>query len=319
MVTFCSLLLLVSAAFGQQALLWRDPGSVTAGTIALVGNPKQAPKAPFRFLGRDESGTTPKIVVADATGRRWVVKWGSEVKAEVFASRLVSAVGYYTEPVYFVSRGRIRGVRDPGRAGRYLDENGAFRDARFELRDGSAGRFMRKPEWTWKKNPFLHTRQLNGLKMMVMLTSNWDNKDPRDDGSNTGILERGSGSRRRWIYLVTDWGGSMGKWGNFFTREKWDCEGFAEQSSDFVKRVEDGEVKFGFTGKHDDDFKDDIRVSDVRWLMRYLGRVSDTQIRAALRESGATPHETRCFTRALRSRINQLRQVANMRAGSRRS
>ena len=77
------------------------------------------------------------------------------------------------------------------------------------------------------------------------------------------------------MFLVTDWGASMGKWGNFFTREKWDCDGYAKQTPEFIKEVEDGAVKFGFTGKHDDRFKEHIGVRDVRWIMQYVGRLRD--------------------------------------------
>jgi hypothetical protein len=47
----------------------------------------------------------------------------------------------------------------------------------------------------------------------------------------------------------------------------------------------------------------------VRWLYRYLARVTDEQLRAGLRASGATTEEIECFTRAIRERINQLRRV----------
>ena len=104
----------------------------------------------------------------------------------------------------------------------------------------------------------------------------------------------------------------MGKWGNFFTREKWDCDGFAEQTPKFIRAVEKNQVKFGFSGQHDNEFKDEIGPRDVRWIMQYLGRLSDGQIRSALRASGASQHEQRCFTRALRHRLNQLKQVASL-------
>jgi hypothetical protein len=44
----------------------------------------------------------------------------------------------------------------------------------------------------------------------------------------------------------------------------------------------------------------------VRWLSRYLARITDDQLRAGLRASGATDEETDCFTRAIRERIKQL-------------
>lgn len=221
------------------------------------------------------------------------------------------AAGYFVEPVYFVRQGRIRRVGDAGRADKYLGKRGEFRDGRFELIDHSV-KYLRTAGWTWEKNPFADTRQLNGLKIIVMLTSNWDNKDDRDRGSNTAIVKRGTGRDSRLVYMVTDWGGSMGKWGNFFTRGKWDCDGYRGQTGDFIKEIDGREVEFGFTGQHDREFKDGIDIRDVRWIMQYLGRVSDAQIRSGLRASGASAHEQQCFTRAMRRRLNQLRHVSRM-------
>ena len=310
-------LLLASWALTLHAtpqVLWRDPGSVERLDLAGgSGGRTGAPVAPFYFVRNDSSGTSPKVTVRDKTGRDWSVKWGEEVKAETFASRLAWAAGYFVEPVYYVRSGRIFGIhgRDLGRADKFVDKSGRFLDARFELLDRSK-RYLQTTTWTWEKNPFAGSQQLNGLKIVLMLTSNWDNKDARDPSSNTAIVQQGAGNGRRWIYLVTDWGGSMGKWGNVFTRGKWDCDGYAKQTRDFIKKVEDSRVKFGFSGQHDNAFKDDITVRDVRWVMRYLGRLSDAQIRAALRASGADAHEQRCFGRALRARLRQLRQVASL-------
>ena len=41
-----------------------------------------------------------------------------------------------------------------------------------------------------------------------------------------------------------------------------------------------------------------IRPADVHWLMRYLGAITDTQIRAALDASGASPDERDRLERA---------------------
>jgi hypothetical protein len=61
-----------------------------------------------------------------------------------------------------------------------------------------------------------------------------------------------------------------------------------------------------------------LTVENVRWLMQYLGRINDEQIRRALVASGATPAETVCFVSAVRDRIEQLRRVAGGSAQSRR-
>jgi|SRR5688572_368692 hypothetical protein len=76
--------------------------------------------------------------------------------------------------------------------------------------------FLKNNNWAWHYNPFVGTRELNGLKVIMMLTSNWDNKDARDQdrGPNTGSLEYRLKDRIELRYLISDWGGSMGSWGN---------------------------------------------------------------------------------------------------------
>jgi hypothetical protein len=151
---------------------------------------------------------------------------------------------------------------------------------------------------------------LAGLKIILMLTSNWDNKDVRDvaRGSNTAIFEhRLADGTIEARYLIIDWGASMGRWGDPFTRSKWDSEGYAAQTPQFVTRDDDGSLRWGYIGQRTDEAREGITIADARWLHRYLSRITDDQLRAGLRASGATAEETERFTRALRERIEQLR------------
>ncbi|MDX2041607.1 MAG: hypothetical protein SF097_10170 [Acidobacteriota bacterium] len=284
--------------------------------IDLVGGSTgraKAPKPPFTFVEESMSGTNPKVRVTDANGVRWTAKFGAEVNSETFATRLVWAAGYFVEPAYFVSSGKIEKLGALTRAKKFVKPDGSFADARFEMqKDKDVKKLEEEESWNWTQNPFNGSKELNGLKVMLMLTSNWDNKDVRDvkRGSNTAIFRTPLKNGVEDRYLVTDWGGSMGKWGGFLSREKWDCKGFSSQNKDFVKGVKGDLVQFGYSGQHTDTFKNDIRVSDVKWLLQYLGRLTDDQIRAGLQASGATSDEVECFTVALRDRINQLKNVA---------
>ena len=143
-----------------------------------------------------------------------------------------------------------------------------------------------------------------------MLLSNWDSKDRRDvaRGSNTAIFEyKVARWRREARYLITDWGGSMGRWGgNIVTRGRWDPEGFAAQTPQFVTSVQDGFVNFGYTGQRTADVAEGIRVEDARWLYGYLGRVTDSQLRDALTASGANTEEADSFTKSIRDRIEEI-------------
>jgi hypothetical protein len=289
--------------------MWRNPGDVQKLDLASgAGGRNGAPAPPFKFIREDTGGSNPKIEVRDARGVVWGVKWGEEVKSEVFASRLVWAVGYYVEPSYFVRSGKILGVTKLDRAKKYVGTLGGFTDARFEQKEKSIQTLTDKESWRYDRNPFVGTKELNGLKIMVMLVSNWDSKDQEQagKGSNTKILIVPTRVATEHRYIVSDWGGSMGKWGGFFKREKWDCDGYMGQSDDFVKGVKNGEVQWGYSGQHTDAIRDGIPVAHVKWLMGYLGKLSNTQIRAALRSSGASPNEEECFSRAVRMRISAL-------------
>lgn len=302
------------AAQAGVPYIWSDPGAVEDLNFASgFGGRTGDPKPPFTFIEESLSGTNPKVRVKDADGVEWTVKFGSEVNAETFATRVAWAAGYFVEPNYFITSGRVENLGALTRAKKYFNIDGSFTGARFEMRrDKGVKKLDEEQSWSWVQNPFTGSKELNGLKVIMMLTSNFDNKDVRDvkRGSNTAIFRTPAGKGIEDRYLVSDWGGSMGKWGNFISREKWDCKGFSGQTKDFIKGVNGDIVEFGFTGQHTDGFKTDIKVSDLKWLLQYVGRISDEQFREGLRASGATADEVECFTQSLRERINQLKRVA---------
>jgi hypothetical protein len=286
-----------------------DPGPVEK--LDLAGGPggkAGAPTPPFTFVKEPKTGTSAKVEVKDAQNKTWIVKFGSEVNAEVFATRFAWALGYFVDTTYFLPSGKIAGVKSLGRAKQFIEVDGSFANACFEFRDKKVT-LLKNHGWTWQNNPFVGTHELNGLKIVLMLTSNWDNKDARNESSNTGILPYSSNGRTERRYLVTDWGASMGRWGRVFKREKWDCNGFTEQTPAFIKGVKDGKIEWGFTGKHTSDAKEGISVDDVKWLLRYLGALSDDQIVMALQASGARASEIQCFTKAIRNRVDQMKRV----------
>src|SRR3954469_23741299 len=291
--------------------IWRDPDDVAALDLANgPGGPAGAPQPPFEFVEEHASGSQPCVSVRDGSGRRWRVKWGNEVRSENFAVRLAWACGYFAETTYFVEDGEIAVAGDLQRARTGVDEQGRFRDARFELDDPNVRKLFEEHSWAWNDNPFVGTRELHGLKILVMMLSNWDTKDRRDvaRGSNTAIFEhRVSRWRREARYLITDWGGSMGRWGsNVVTRGRWDVEGFEAQTPQFVTGVRDGCVTFGYTGQRTADVAEGIRIEHARWFVRRAGRVTDAQLVDALVASGANIEDADSFTASLLARISQL-------------
>jgi hypothetical protein len=256
------------------------------------------------------------VSVRDARGKTWRIKWGDEVQVEALATRLAWAVGYFAETTYFVAAGRVEGARDLKRANACLDPSGCFSAARFELEEENVIKHFDEHSWAWNDNPFVGTRELNGLKIVMMWLSNWDAKDLRDvaRGSNTAIFEHKLRSGHREAhYLITDWGGALGRWGNVVNRGRWDCDGFAEQTPLFVKGVEGDVVLWGYSGQRTADIAAGISVHDVQWLLQYLGRLEEAQIAAAVRASGGTVEEAARFTRALLERVDQLRALTEAR------
>jgi hypothetical protein len=298
----------------KRAVIWRDPGP--ASTLDLAAGPggrDGVPAPPFQFVEEHTSGSFPCVSVRDARGRIWRVKWGDEAHTETFASRLAWAAGYFVEVNYFVPSGRIEGADALQRAGECVGEDGQFRNARFELDEPGVVKHFEEHSWSWNDNPFVGTRELNGLKIVMMLLSNWDNKDVRDvaRGSNTGIFEYGaSQSVREARYLIIDWGAALGAWGSTaLSRGRWDFRAYAAQNDQFVLGVDGDRVSWGYKGQRTADAVEGIVRRDVAWLYGYLGGLGDAQLAAGLRASGANETEIDGFTSAIRARIERLKEI----------
>jgi hypothetical protein len=291
--------------------IWREPSPADLRDLRFgPGGEEGAPVPPFTFVEEHFAGSQPCVAVRDARGRLWRVKWGHEAKPESFAVRLAWALGYFAEVTHYVPAGTIDGAVNLQRSRACVDESGSFTEARFELEDRAVRMFFGEHSWAWNDNPFVGTPQLNGLKIVVMLLANWDTKDRRDvsRGSNTAIFEhRVSRFGREARYLITDWGGAMGKWGsNVVSRDRWDPAGFEAQTAFFVTGVADGYVSFGYQGQRTAEIARGITVDDVGWFYETARKLTPEALRGGLLASGATPEEATRFADALAGRIRQL-------------
>ena len=309
--------LLVAVCATAQPL-WTEPRPSTASDWTWgPGGQETAPRPPFSFVKERFGGSNPKVEVRDAADRHWVVKFGSEAHTDTFAARFVSALGYAAEPTFYVERGSIEGIQGLKRARRFISKDGSFRSARFKLHVKSSADDDGNEAWSWNANPFVGSRELAGLKILIMLTSNWDTKDSRDGkgNSNTGIIHSGSSAQ----YAVTDWGATFGKYGTFFRRNRWDWSGYRIQTANFVKMSKNGTLEWGFKGKHNQDITAGVGVADVIWLDRYLSRITDADLNAGFAASGASQPVAREYTLLMRARIAQLERVAHSQAGAQAS
>jgi len=311
-LTFCCLFTAVACvAADRNAVLWQAPRPMTvADWIWGPGGEARAPQAPFQFIEEDFNGTNAKIKVRDAKGRHWTVKFGGEDHSDVFAARLLFALGYQAQPSYFVRSGVITGVHGLKRAKPFLGKHGEFAYARFKLHDSKKLTRVAGEDWSWTNNPFVGTHELNGLKILMMLASNWDAKDSRDGkGSNTAVYAESSPQGGRLYYAFDDWGATFGKWGGFFTRDKWDASGYIGESRAFAASRDGHTIHWGYRGKRAKDVASGIGIDDVQWLLTYLAAVTDEELRAGLRASGATASDVDTYSRAIRERISQLQRL----------
>ena len=294
------------AAAGEPAgtliRLWEDPRPVAARDLRWgPGSPERAPRPPFTFVEEPSSGTQPKVVVTDAAGVTWDVKFGPEAHAEVAASRIVWALGYFVDEVYFVAGGVIGGVEDLGRAGEAVSPAGAFTAARFERRQQHVERLDRS--WSFDANPFAGSKELSGLKILMTLVGNWD----VEGGRNNRIVEvmhPGEEAHRR--YMVSDLGAAFGRMGRRLTNHsKWELEHYREEG--FIDEVHDDRVEFDYDGLESN--MDSVPLEHARWFAELASGLTPAQVRQAFEAAGATESEVEGFAAAVLARLAALRQA----------
>src|SRR5436190_2179708 len=96
----------------DNKLLWRDPGPIGRRDLYWgEGSKAHAPRPPFTFVEENTSGNRPKLVVKDAAGVEWTAKFApkdpllNEVHAEIAATRIMWALGFFADENYFVPSG----------------------------------------------------------------------------------------------------------------------------------------------------------------------------------------------------------------------
>jgi hypothetical protein len=288
---------------GGRPVLWREPTDIESrdlfnGIGGAEGAPNPSDK--FTFMKRSSAGTSEKIIVDDSKGRSWTVKFGPEVKPETAATRILWAAGYHVDQNYFVARTHIEG-------------RGGFDvwDVRFERRDDG---LKEVGVWSWHSNPFAGTRELQGLKTVMALLNNWDLKEDNNKVSRPD--KKSGGDRGERVYYVADLGGTLGSTGSPFRKipgfanapagSKGDPDAFANQV--FIDGVKDGHVVFHYKGK-DPKVLEGVTVENARWMGDLLGRLSDKQLGDAFRAGGFTDTEVATYVKAMRNRINQLKNL----------
>jgi hypothetical protein len=268
-------------------LVEADPDISSRDLFHGVGGRALVPRTDlaYRFIEKDTSGFSDNFEIEDPQGRRWDAKFGEEVKAEVAASRLLWAVGFHQPPIYYVPAWRIEGG----------PEAGAQPEARFRFEDP---KWEKDGDWSWKDNPFVGTRELNGLIAMNVLINNWDLK------TSNNKMYRVAGGLPKRLYVVKDIGRSFGGSVRVFLGSQSSPEEFAEER--FIRAVHDDVVEFDFEpvmlGWGIDQ---GVRVDDVLWACRRVARLSDRQLGDAFRSAGYSDSEVEAFVALMKRRVQE--------------
>jgi hypothetical protein len=194
-----------------------------------------------------------------------------------------------------------------------------IRGARFEPRRQGV---TRGAIWDWLKNPFVGTRELDGLKVLMVLLANYDtrlenNRVLYQKNPETGAMEA--------RYVVTDIGATLGKVGGLGgKRIKNSLPEY--QTSKFIVAVQNGVVEFDYSTKpqgagkfagffnrgyaksqaNKEKAMRHIPVENARWIGKMLSRLSEDQLNDAFRAAGYDDETRKGFVKALRERIKAL-------------
>ena len=302
----------VNPAPNAVAVIWREPPASS--------DPPLPPVPPFRFIEEDFEGASPKFLVEDGNGLRWQVKLGPEAQAETVAVRLMAATGYFTEDTFLLPEAPVAGLGRLKRGREFVDAGNVARTARFEARPVT---IRRGDTWDWARNPFTGTRELDGLRTLMVLFNNYDART-----ANNRVLEVSRGDRIERRFVVADAGASFGRYGGLGgRRRKNDLEGY--RASAFIDDVKDGEVHFAYRTrpqgwghtlfvlnpfyvageiKKERDLRR-IPVTAARWIGERLAQLPPGTLRHAFDDAGYPPQVAAAYVEALTARIAALRRI----------
>jgi hypothetical protein len=267
-----------------------------------------SPGAKYKFKKEDMHGTSPKFDVEDDKGIKWRVKLGQEPRAETAATRLLFAAGYFVDEDYYVDELHVEELPPLKRGQSFVTSDGVVHGARLERRMKEVKKLG---TWDWFKNPFLGTKEFNGLRIMMALANNWDLKT-----INNSIYEVNEQAE----YVVSDVGATFGKTGNPIHRSKSVLKDY--EDSKFIDKVTPDFVDFVMHSRPPllaainipnyekrtlmQDVTKHIPRADAKWLGERLSQLSEQQIRDCFRAGGYTQEEVEGYATVIRNRIAAL-------------
>jgi hypothetical protein len=272
----------------QLAELWTPP----ARARDLFGGVGGAPLAPdpaalYTVIEIKRSGFSRGYTVTDPNDREWSAKFPPEAQTEVTASRILWGIGYHQPPIYYLAEWKAARAPSPN----------PQLPARFRQKDPDLHGLKAEGSWSYYRNPYVGTRELNGLLTLQAMLGNSDLKDQQNVIYTLTDAFEGT---RRW-YVARDLGQSFGRTGAI-DAPRGDPAVFEE--TPFIKGVAGGRVEFHYEGRHRVLF-DHIRPSDVRWVCSQLKQLTDQQWADAFRAGGFAKPVADRFIRRMKQKIDE--------------
>ena len=266
--------------------LWVDPGNEVRDLFWGIGGHKYAPDpdAVYAFKERDATGFSTKYEVVDPNKVQWSAKVGPEAQTEVVLSRVLWGLGYHQQPLSYLPSWTLE------RDGVKTTES----EARFRPK---LKEFNRLDEyWWWQQNPFVGTRELNGLLVVLLM---FNSTDLKNDNNSIYTFKEPVEGAERW-FVVRDLGAALGETGKMYPRRN--CLECFEQHG-FITAIHDQHVEFDYVGRHQE-LISMIRPGDVQWAAQRLQRLTDKQWRDAFRAANYSDADAQRYIRKLKEKID---------------
>ncbi|QQS42034.1 MAG: hypothetical protein IPM63_03565 [Acidobacteriota bacterium] len=269
-----------------RAVMWKKVDIASRDLYLGPGGDEMVPDiSRVEFVEEKKGGSSLKYEIIDANGREWVAKIDKESQPETAAVRLLWGLGYLTEINYLVPE-----ITIPGK--------GTFKNVRLEARPKDIDRGDR---WEWDENPFVGTKELAGLKIMMVFFNNWDVKT----GNNIILNKDGTAH-----YAISDLGATFGQLGGNDLPIIWRFGRSINEPEDYektelVEETDGNKIELAYKGRKSGIF-DEATKGEARWLVGLLRQLSKQQIRDAFRAANYTDDEIETYVGAVIARIDEL-------------
>jgi hypothetical protein len=276
----------------QRAELWVEPEG-NRDLFWGVGGKRLAPDPAARYtvIEIKRGGFSRGYTVIGPGDREWSAKFPPEASTEVVASRLFWAVGFHQPPIYYLAEWQAEKAPSPN----------PQLPARFREKKPDLHGLDTDAAWSYYENPFVNSRQLNG---MLVLHAMLGNSDLKDEQNALYTLEKPYEGASRW-YVARDLGQTFGRTG-VLDPPRGDVDVF--EQTPFIRGVSGGKVRLEYHGRHQALFQN-ITPGDVRWICDRLGALSHRQLEDAFRAGGYPKSLADRFIRRLKQKIAEGRAL----------